>query len=353
MQRHSRLLIEELAKRNDLDLVVIHPHEEKIFTMFSGVHEFSVKPINPKKIYLHECYLYSKRVYSIINQFPNHVIYAQGLSVWYHVNKIKKRLIVNPHGLEPFQAISIKEKLISIPFKLIFDFLFNHAAYVVSLGGGLSAILQNRISNKNTKVAVLPNGVKTNYIIELKKFHPEKLNLLFVARFAHNKGIHILMNAIKDLNAEGWQEKLEFNLGGRGPLLEYYKTHFNFPNTNFLGFISDEQLIDLYLNSDIFVLPTLFEGMPTVVLEAMSYRLPIIVSDVGATAELVNSSNGYLINKNNIFELKKAITDFYNLSISSKEKLSEASFNKVKEKYDWKTVAQNHVELFRKLASEL
>ncbi|MGV2336128.1 MAG UNVERIFIED_CONTAM: glycosyltransferase family 4 protein [Planctomycetaceae bacterium] len=46
-----------------------------------------------------------------------------------------------------------------------------------------------------------------------------------------------------------------------------------------------------------FVFPTRFEGMPTVVLEAMAAAMPIIVSETGATGEFVSSDNGYLIKK--------------------------------------------------------
>ena len=127
MQRHSRLLIEYLAKNKSIELIVIHPHEEKVFAVDSDIHEFSVKPIDTRKIYLLECYRYSRRVYKIINEHPRHIIYSQGLSVWYNIKKITWRLAINPHGLEAFQVISFKEKLTAVPFKIIFKYLFNHA----------------------------------------------------------------------------------------------------------------------------------------------------------------------------------------------------------------------------------
>ena len=350
MQRHSNLLIEYLAKSDEIDLIVIHPHEEKIFAASYNIHEFSVTPINPKKNYLFECYRYSKRVYKIISQQRNCIIYSQGFSVWYNIKSVSNRLIINPHGLEAYQVISFKEKLIAIPFKIIFNYLFNNSAYVVSLGGKLTGILNNTITNKSTKVIELPNGVKPDISFVKKQFNTDKINLLFVARFAHNKGIHILVEAIKELNSDGWENKLTFNLGGRGPLFEHYRNNFNYNNVNYLGFISDEQLVELYKKADVFVFPTLFEGMPTVVLEAMSYGLPIIVSDVGATAELVDSTNGYLINKNSVSELKKAIIDFYNSEMLYKEKLSEASLKKIKDKYEWNMVAKSYIELFKKIA---
>lgn len=349
MQRHSRLLIEQLAMSDQFDLIVIHPHKEKVFTADLSVQEIAVQEIDSNKNYLLECYRYSKRVYAVIQKYPQHLVYSQGLSVWYKIKNIQQRLIVNPHGLEPYQVTSLKDKLISIPFKIIFNYIFNRAGVVISLGGGLTSILRRQIKTRQTEIVVIPNGVHTlNYSNKEKMFNPLQLNLLFVARFAHNKGIHILLQAIKELNEEGWGHKLIFNLGGKGPLFEHYRTNSNYENVHYLGFISDEQLTDLYKKADVFVFPTLFEGMPTVVLEAMSYGLPVIVSNVGATAELVDDKNGYLIPASNVSRLKAAILDFYKLDEASKLNLSNASYRKVAEQYTWPVVAQRYIQLFEK-----
>lgn len=347
MQRHSRLLIEYLAKSNQIDLVVIHPHTEKLFAGLN-VKEEIIFPINKNNNYLFECYNYSKRVYEIILKYPEYIIYSQGLSVWYHFKKITSPIVINPHGLEPYQSLTIKEQIIAVPFKWTFNYLFKHATKVVSLGGKLTGILKSNMKD-HSKITVLPNAVLLPDSIIPKKFENQKLKLLFIARFAHNKGIHILLEAIKQLNNEGYIDKLEFNLGGKGPLFEYYSSNYKYSNVNYLGFVSDEQLVKEYETNDLFVFPTLFEGMPTVVLEAMSYGMPVIVSDVGATAELINSNNGFLINKNSVEELKTAIIRFYNLSIKDKQQLSSNVFNHVKNNYTWDTVAKKHIELFHEI----
>jgi glycosyltransferase involved in cell wall biosynthesis len=352
MQRHSRLLIEHLSGFPDLELNVIHPHGKRIFPSALNINELFVEPVDPEKNYLSECYRYSGRVFEIVKKHPESVIYSQGLCIWKNISKLPQPVIVNPHGLEPYQAISFRERLEAIPFKLIFNYIFKRADVVVSLGGMLTGIIRDRVSDQK-RIAVLPNAV------ELpagngpqKRAGTGKLKLLFVARFAHNKGIHVLLRTIKELNDEGWTDKLEFDLGGKGPLFEHYSTNYRYKNVNYLGFVSDEQLAALYKNADVFVFPTLFEGMPTVVLEAMSTGLPVIVSDVGATAELVDRSNGCLIKKNSIPELKKAIIGFYNLDASSRQLLSDSSFNKVKERYNWPAVAAMYGDLFRNAAKD-
>jgi glycosyltransferase involved in cell wall biosynthesis len=349
MQRHSRLLIEQLAEDKQIEIIVLHPHKEQFFSKHSNVKEVSLQPIDPEKIYLLQCYEYSKRVYDVISAYPDAVIYSQGLSVWYNISRLSKRLIINPHGLEPYQVISAKEKLISIPFRIIFNYIFKRSAVVISLGGRLTTILQKHVAAPS-RVTVIPNGVSAQEGKQPKSFDHDKLRMLFVARFAENKGIHILLKAIEELNNEGWGEKLHFDLGGKGPLFEHYSNNNKFANVNYLGFVSDEQLSSLYDTSDLFVFPTLFEGMPTVVLEAMSYGMPVIVSDVGATAELVDDSNGYLIEKNNVAALKSSIIAFYGLKKEDKQRMSATALRKIGTKYTWKSIAGEYARVFRSVA---
>lgn len=348
MQRHSRLLIEELAKDKENEIVVFHPHQESLFNSFGNVKEISIPAIDPAKNYLVQSYNYSKAIYSELVQLPDHIIYSQGLSVWYKASDFSNRLIINPHGLEPYQGLTLKDKLLGLPFRLIFDHLFNSAKHVVSLGGKLTSILQKTAAKG--KIVVLPNAVNiSEESVHVDIRQGERLVFLFLGRFAFNKGIGILIQAIKELNQEGYEEKLLFKLGGTGPLLKHYKEEHQIPNVQYLGFIDDTILPDLYKEASAFVFPTLFEGMPTVVLEAMSYGKPIIVSDVGATAELVDKHNGFLINPGSVAELKKAILSFVRLNIEERNLLGAYSFKKVKENFTWPVVAKRHKELFSSL----
>ena len=117
MQRHSKLLLEELAQKEGISIDVFHPHNKVIFPEHASIKEIFVKPTEEKRNYLKECYAYSKRIYSHLSSGNYDVIYSQGLSVWHKCEEFSDRLVVNPHGLEPFQAIGFKDKLIAIPFK--------------------------------------------------------------------------------------------------------------------------------------------------------------------------------------------------------------------------------------------
>lgn len=352
MQRHSRLLVEELAAMDHIDLKVIHPHEGLNVFNNPSITEIVAKPDKPSGRYLIDCWKYSKKVVAIAQLYPGAVIYSQGLSIWQSISKVRNRVIINPHGLEPYQTISPRDFLIGAPFRFIFNHLFKNAAKVVSLGGRLTAILEKH--TPKGKIAILPNAVNVPEIT-LRNYENSsaKLQFLFVGRFALNKGINILAQAVKELNDEGYSHKLIFNLVGKGPLFDTYKKQYAFQNLHFLGFANDDQLNELYRTNDVFVLPTLFEGMPTVVLEAMAHGMPIIVTDVGATLEMVDETNGFIIEKNDVNSLKRAIIKYISLSPVEKKLLSSASYKRVKDKFTWKIVAEKHAGLFKTLSASL
>lgn len=353
MQRHSRLLIEGLSKFSDLDLIVLHPHSsEKIFDNSLYITEIGLESAKTKNIreYLINAYNYSKKVHSVIKNYPDAIIYSQGMSVWYGVKDFRKRLIINPHGLEPYQVLTWKEKIITAPYRYIHNYLFKHSTKIVSLGGRLTDILIDELHLPQKKIVVLPNAANAPEPI-IRNYSNSPIQFLFVGRFAFNKGIQTLVDTILALNKAGYTRHFKFVLVGKGPLFEHFINIYKATNLTFYGSADDSTLINLYKESDVFVFPTLFEGMPTVILEAMGYGLPVIVTDTGATKQLVDETNGFIIEKKNVSSLKYAILKYAELNIDERKKLSETSYDKLKNNFTWQIVARQHYELFKTIAN--
>lgn len=351
MQRHSRLLIEGLHQTGEVDLVVLHPHQGiRVFEDLEGIEEIALPPLPGKRNYLLELYDYSKLVAAELEKFPEHIVYSQGLSVWANIKHLGKRTIINPHGLEPFQSIGLKDQIKTWPYRLIFGRLFKSAKKVVSLGGRLTGILKS--AGRADNVIVLPNATNPLALPDAELIRPRKrpLKFLFVGRFAHNKGIGVLLEACQQLNQVGLEKEFQIDFAGKGPLFEEMKAKYPLPNANFLGFVTDEQLDQAYLDDDVFVLPTLFEGMPTVILEAMARAMPTIVTDTGATLELVDQTNGIIIAKNDVESLAKAMNSYLDMAEEEYLQQSTASLEKFQSRFTWKAVTQMHLALFRDLS---
>lgn len=347
MQRHSRLLLEELARRSDLEIEVIHPHFERVFPGSPRVRELRVAPLNPQRMYLPECYRYSRRVAALLAKGSYDVVYSQGLSVWHGIGQIASPVVLNPHGLEPFQPFDWSARLVGLPFRVVFRHLFRKATRVVSLGGRLSSLLQGVLGKDSSKIVCIPNGVLVPPRARKVHFSPIRSRFLFVGRYARLKGIQELNQAILSI-----EDKSEVEFDFVGPIPDALKIQQN--NINYHGLVRDDaQLAAVYSSVDALVCPSLTEGMPTVILEAMAQGLPVIATDVGATSELVGPDNGFLIPAGSVPALKRALLKFHALPTAAKAEMASRSHAKVMERFTWPKVAEAHLDLFRSLHDEL
>ena len=115
----------------------------------------------------------------------------------------------------------------------------------------------------------------------------------------------------------------------------------------FRGKIYNADLIREYKSSNIFILPSLYEGQPLTLLEAWAARLPVIATDVGDNKYFVkNEINGYLVPAKNITALSKAILkSLNNVYIQT---MGENGFDFVKNNHTWDIVAKQTYEIYSK-----
>src|SRR3989338_7508714 len=117
-----------------------------------------------------------------------------------------------------------------------------------------------------------------------------------VASFSNRKGHVYLIDALKKLKTNGYRFK--HFLAGDGPLKNMlYKRCKDYGLLSDIIFLGNVDNVADYLNaSDVFVLPSIFEGLPLVLIEAMFMGLPCIVTDVGANRELITDDiNGIVV----------------------------------------------------------
>lgn len=122
-------------------------------------------------------------------------------------------------------------------------------------------------------------------------------NILFLARITEEKGIFIALDTFKILYTQ--HDKLTLHVVGDGPdysKAKIYCHNNNIKNVTFHGKLSGKQLIQAYKDADLYIFPSYHEGMPTSVLEAMAFGLPVITRPVGGLVDFFeNGKMGMMI----------------------------------------------------------
>lgn len=128
----------------------------------------------------------------------------------------------------------------------------------------------------------------------------------YVGRLVPAKGLTYLISAVERLQSE--YSKIALLIVGDGPLrkeLESMTEHFDV-DVVFAGWQSD--IAPYYAVMDIFVLPSLFEGLPNVLLEAMAMGKAVVATDVGGNSDLVfDGDNGFLVSVRDSEQIASAL----------------------------------------------
>ncbi|SCM59626.1 glycosyltransferase family 4 protein [Petrimonas mucosa] len=165
------------------------------------------------------------------------------------------------------------------------------------------------------KLQVLPNAVVVpkeeliNNKISTRSGEEDIINILFIGRIDQNKGLNEIVEAFEDIKKKYFS--FRFILAGTGPdkkwFIERCKKTLG-EKFQYMGVVDYLEKQKLFMETDIFILPSYFEGLPNGLLEAMAYGAVPICTPVGAIPEVVfNTNNGLLIEKNNYKQLAHSI----------------------------------------------
>jgi len=194
------------------------------------------------------------------------------------------------------------------------------------------------------KIVTIPNGVNTKLYKDekIKKIKSQILFLSVLDKYHRYKGLDYLIKAIKLVKLRN--PKVKLIVGGNGELIKEYKLLANklgvANNVEFKGFIENNELIKLYNQSELFVLPSINiqEGFGIVLLESLSCGTPVIATDlVGIANEIKLHKCGLVVASKDVNQLASAI-----IKITKSKKITtimKKNTKKLIRKYDWKNLA--------------
>jgi glycosyltransferase involved in cell wall biosynthesis len=311
--------------------------------VLAGIHNLVVEYPQPGYLpghYIGDSHRYSERLLSRYRreQIAADFIYAQGLTGLAFANARRASpdslppIGVNQHGYEMFQyAADLKTHLQHLMLRGTFARLARRADFVFSFPARIREIIEKQCRVPADRIIEIPNAIDESWIVENRSMPATVRRFVFIGRHERRKGVPELSKAIKTLPEHGW----EFHFVG--PIPE--ELRIRHANVIYHGAMSDTGALQRLLDMcDILVCPSFAEGMPTVVLEAMARGLAIIATDVGATAEWVDQTNGVLLPLPCRSDLPDALAAFLSMPAAQLHRLQLASLTKARD-YTWHNVA--------------
>jgi Glycosyltransferase len=238
--------------------------------------------------------------------------------------------------------------------------LWKNASSVIAVSQGLAD--EARKTFVDLKCTVIPNG------INLSKFKPiiirpqsqesqKEIHFMTAGRIRKFKGLQYLIaslpETIRILDSQGI--RILIDMYGDGDflwdLIRLSKTNRSFERICMHGWNDQEKLFDFYSKADVFVQPSLVEGMPNTILEAMAAGLPIIATDVAGSRDLVKDEvNGIVVEPGNSKALSEALIKIasnsqlrYSMSLSSLERIRD---------FQWPVLAKRHFDIYQQIVSQ-
>lgn len=220
----------------------------------------------------------------------------------------------------------------------------------------ISNVIRTLVMDKYTKPSdLIPNGVSPagapgsglvltecgleagKYVVLVSRMVPEKRHLNLIKAFRQAGLTEWKLVLVGDFSAEdAYVKKVRAEIGESVDII-------------LTGFRSGEELRDLLTNAGIFVLPSSHEGLPIALLEAMSYGLPVIASDIPAHLELDLDKRCYfpLGDEAKLSDRLKS----FERDLEFRRNQSEFGKKLVAKKYDWGEVANSTAEVYCRAVS--
>lgn len=210
----------------------------------------------------------------------------------------------------------------------------------------LKYIPKEKATEIMAKCMVVPNGIDS-YFLENKKqpkiWNKKDLNLVFTGRIDENKNLITTIKCCNKILKNEYSVKL--TVIGSISSKRYNNILKKYDFINYVGQKNKEEIVEIYKNMDIFVMPSKHETFGLVYVEAMTQGLPVIYTkNEGFDQFFEDGEVGYPIIYNNYSEMAQKVE----LIMNNYEKMSQ---NCVKNStsFNWKDIASTYIEMYKKI----
>jgi glycosyltransferase involved in cell wall biosynthesis len=200
------------------------------------------------------------------------------------------------------------------------------------------------------EVGVIPNGVDTSFFSpqQGKRDGAKVVRLLFVGRFTEQKNLFFLLEQMEKVAGE-ISTPFELCLVGSGPQEEQLKAYARNldirKRITWHGWMTRREVRDHYRRADCLLIPSLYEGMPNVILEAMACSLPVVASNIPGNKEVVRpNETGLLFELTSGEHFRRSVIQILTVK-GLAAKLGQNGRQRVERDYSWHRVAVKYMQL--------
>lgn len=284
------------------------------------------------------------------NIVHTHLVYADIYGRWAAKKNGVKNIFSTVHNLEPWRGNLLN--LTGLRVALLDRYLARSTKKIIALSKKMKGVLVKKEGIPKDKIAIIYNGVNTwrfrpqpkNWAkIKELNIDPQKTILGFIGRLEPQKGVSFLLSAFAKLKNKNLVLLI---IGGGSLKKELEQKAKRIKSQNKIIFLGQrEDMVDLLNIIDILVMPSLFEGMPIVLLEAMACHKIIIATNVPGIKGTVNSTEAKLIKPRDMSLLKKAMEEVLR-SPEKYQKMAQRARLKVKQSLSLEICAQKYKNLY-------
>lgn len=342
---------------NSQKLEILSYKEDDMNDDLSSWKDLKLKLVSP------QIFLYSREAKEYFLRSKAGLLHMEALWRYPHLlmttwkKKQKKPIVCSPHGmLDPY---IIKSQ--GIAKRIIARIFFQKGLEAVTCYHALCHKEMEDIRAYGLKqpIAIIPNGINLpdGNIVFTKT--DNKKHLLYLGRLHKKKGVDILLEAvalIKDENPElfsqwhidlvGWDhENCERHLR------EIVDTNNLHNSVTFHGGLFGEDKIRMYATSDAYILPSHGEGLPMTILEAWSWKLPVLMTKQCNIPEGFEANAAIRID-DDINSVKNGIISLMQMSEAERKAIGNCGYELVKRQFTWEASAKKMIELYEWLITK-
>ena len=246
-------------------------------------------------------------------------------------------------GFRPFQYKRLYTLLTPV-----LKVLWRNAEFLVANSNGLRKMAAQVAFD--FPIQVIPNGIDISRFTNGRLRSPsDTVRILFVSRLILRKGLQFLIEAVPEMLKQA-KNPFIIKIVGDGPDKKILTAQIERLGIRdpfrFYGYIEHEKLPEYYLDADIFVLPSLAEGMPNVILEAMGSGLAVVATSVAGSEELVHhGANGFLVAPRDSQALSEALIVLIN-DQALRDRMGQRG-KEIARKYTCEYMAEQYMALYQ------